>query len=109
MLETEDMINQVLDIGGIELTFDSFTILAIIGFSTSLLFRNDEVISGTENQDFNFRTSNKLCLDNEIIEGMVFTMEDNVYRYTFKTANNPIPQMDNWSRIPAYYINKEYL
>jgi hypothetical protein len=106
MLVAQELIDTVLNIDGTDLVADTYTIKAILGFSTVNLIDNNNVIIGSESQIFNFYTATKYCIDHNIKEGDLFTTSDNLYIYSFKVANNPIPQLDGLSRIPASYISK---
>jgi hypothetical protein len=106
MLVAQELIDTVLNIDGTDLVADTYTIKAILGFSTVNLVDTNNIIIGSESQIFNFYTSTKYCLDNSVKEGDLFTTSDNLYEYNFKVANNPIPQLDGLSRIPASYLNK---
>ena len=109
MGETEEDKLYTLSTAGAMLTFDSAEVLAMMGFTTVELFRGDSVITGTESQEFNFHTLTSLCLANDIVKDTLFTMQDDGYLYNFKLSNNPISQLDGWSRFPALLINKEEL
>jgi hypothetical protein len=105
MIESEELIQEVLSLEGRDIIFTSFTIKAIVGSSLSLL-RQEPSFAEVEQLDFNFYVSTKDCDDNSIAGKGTFTLADATFTYSFKVLRNPIPYMDGWSRISAGYTGK---
>jgi hypothetical protein len=100
-------IEETLALIGKQLVFSFGNILAVFGFRVTMLFRNDNVVNGTETQEFSFVTSTQQCVDNNVAEKDTFIYTDGIYNYNFKVLQNPIPTTDGWSTFTASLVSRE--
>lgn len=106
MLESEELIQQVLTTTGEKLEFDSFTIYGFPSFRTDRLYSQETTNYIIEQQEFNFHVSSKDVVDNDITIDNTFILEDTNYSFTFKIDASPIAYLDNWTRLPVNLISK---
>ena len=109
MLESEYLIQKVLDTAGEVLTFGVNTIKGLPSFSTDVLVSQEVSTYRVEQQDWNFQVSTKDCIDKNITIDNTFTMNDLSYKYTFKLNSKPISYGDGWSRLPVNLLGKTLL
>jgi len=109
MLESEDLIQKVLQISGESLSFDNGTILSIPSFRVDRLYSQEITNYIVEQQEFNFHISTKDSLDLELKVDDICTLQNNSFIFTFKLDDKPIPYLDGWSRIPVNLISRETL
>ena len=109
MIESEELIQQVLSLVGETLVFDSGTIKGIPSFKTDRLYSQENTNYIIEQQDFNIQVSSKDMIVLDVSIDDTFTLADSNYTFTFKLNAQPIPYLDNWSRLPVDLIGKELL
>ena len=109
MIESEEQIQQVLGLVGETLVFDFGTIKGILSFRTDRLYSQENTNYIVEQQDFNVQVSSKDMIDLSVSIDDTFTFSDSNYTFTFKLNAQPIPYLDNWSRLPVDLIGKELL
>ena len=107
MLESEELIQKVLEISGEKLEFESFDIYGIPSFHTDVLISQEVSTYRVEQQVFTFQVSTKDIVDNEVTIDNEFTFSDGSYTYTFKLDAKPISGIDNWSRLNVLLIGRE--
>jgi hypothetical protein len=98
-----------LDIVGTDLEFDAFTVKGIPGFSTSILVKGEVSLYEVEVQNFTFQVSTLDCINNDLVQDLLFTIADTSYSYTFKVDRPPINDLTGWSKLHANYVSKEAL
>jgi len=107
-MDTYEEIVEVLNEAGVLMDFGLFEIYGIMGSSTSRLTQEPSYADIFQ-QDFNFYVSTQDCVDENIIENLIFTTEDATYSYTYLVLQNPIPFNDGWSVVPAQVTSREVL
>lgn len=87
MSETEEQRQIALQTAGKLLTFATFTIYGIPGFSTSILYNGERSVYGTDKQDFTFTLSALDVVAHSIVRGTAFTMKDSASEYQFVVSD----------------------
>lgn len=95
-----------LEIAGVTLSFASFDILGIPGFTTSMLYKGEPTMYEVEKQWIAFRIATADHVENEIKLDDYFTMEDTGYLYTFTVNRLPIPDFTGFSKLHADFLSK---
>lgn len=90
---------------GISLTFDSFDILGIPGFNTSILYKGEVSLYEVERQNFNFQISTVDAIENLVTIDSEFTIEDSGYLYRFKLDRPPTNDLTGWSKLNVNLIS----
>lgn len=106
IVETEEIRQKMLAIGGTILTFDGFTILGYMGFSISRLYDGESSVYNVENPTYTVMVTTADCFLNEIVDGFEFTLTDGTYTYSCILNNRPSNLMDGWSKLSLDYIGK---
>ena len=103
----EEPIDDVLQTLGVELIFDTFSIYGIPGITASRLYNGESSLYEVVKQDYSFKISVTDAAVKELEEDMEFSTTDSTYRYSFKLANSPIPNISGWAHLPVIYLGKE--
>lgn len=80
------------------LTFTGFTLYGIPE-SDKVYIERANGISQTASKEYFYLLSTKDCVDHTITTGTIFTMIDEVLKYTYKVAKPHDPTGDGWSRL----------
>lgn len=99
-------ITKALTLAGHTLEFSGFDIKGVVGFNLSILLRGEQTLYEIEKQNFSFQVSSIDVFDNEIVEGMEFTMEDSNSIYTFSVERPPIDDLTGWAELHVNYISR---
>mgnify|MGYP006289645777 FL=1 len=103
---TRNEVIRTLERAGEVLTFNQAEILGIPGFAVESSFGLDGDYK-VEAQSFAFQISTVDCSENSIMQDDEFTMEDEVYVYTFVVDKTPIPDLTGFSKLYANLIKRE--
>jgi hypothetical protein len=107
--ETYEEIQEILQALGNELIFAGITlpVLGMVGFKTTQPQDDTHFQPVIEEQTVNIFVSTKdvLTYRNIIVMDTTCTSSDGINTYTYLLLQNPIPQMDGWSRLPCNIID----
>lgn len=104
----KEPISAILNKAGDLLFFDSFEIYAVPSIDFKMLAGEPSTYE-VFFPEIVFRTSSCTIAERSIVEGMSFSIVDDVYRYTFKINRNPLPDFTGWAAIPADFVTKAVL
>lgn len=108
MIESSIEKEAVLSAFGSTLEFDNGTIKGIAEIELSIL-AGEQSVYAVERQSFQFQCHLSDIVDNDIVDGAVFTTDDGIYQYTFKLNRPPNTDLLGWCTLYADYITKEAL
>ena len=106
MVEDSVLIQKVLSISGIDLTFSSFDFKGIPGFDLQVLYKGEESPYEVERQNITFQVAISDLAENGVEPGMQFTCEDTTYLYTFNVEGVE-PDFTGWAFMKVSFRNKE--
>ena len=101
-------VEKMLEIVGVDLNFDNFSIKGIPGFSLTL-FHGETISETIDKRDYKIQCSAKDIKNNEIAEGMNLTCTDGLgqYCFQFKVKRDPIIQLTGWASIYVDFLGRE--
>jgi hypothetical protein len=88
------------------LVFDEFEIYGVPVFSTTILYKGEESMYEVERQNFAFQVMTVDVVENEIKEGMIFTLSDAVYTFSFTISQSIVHDLTGVSRLTVDYLGK---
>ena len=103
--ESTEFIRSIVEKTGTELTFTDFSIYAIPGFDLQVLYKGEESVYEVTRQNFSFQTASSYIAENSIVEGLEFTMTDEIYIYTF-TVLGFHPDLTGWGMLQTAFHSK---
>ena len=102
-------ITEALEICGTLLTFSQFEIYGIPGFQTQVLYKGESSIYEVERQEFAIQVATVDCYTYSLAVDMLFTIEDDTYRYYYSIDRPPISDLTGWSKLNVIFNSKELL
>ena len=99
-------IDEIMDAVGEELTFLSFSIKGIPGFSLSALYSGETSVYTVEKTEFSFMVKTSDCATNSISDAMSFTYSDTTYTHTFLIEGKPKDDLTGWSKLHVIWKGK---
>ena len=98
---------KALTIAGTKLDFGNFDIQGIVGFNLTVLYKGEQSLYEVEKQNFSFQIATQDAIDNAIVSGLTFFIDEGDKKYNFQLDRPPIDDLTGWSELHTNLITQE--
>ena len=107
IVETELVRQQMLDLAGEDLVFDTGTPKGYLGFSTARLYDGETSVYHVERTEYLVYVTTADAVLYELAKGNRFTFSDDTYTFTFELTADPLPDLTGFSKLHVDFKGKE--
>lgn len=103
----EEPINEIMELVGDDLQFETFSVKGVVGFIVENLRYGEATVYDVTKQRFSIRIPFESTQSNNITIDSEFYIEKLKFKYYFSVDSSPMPDITGWAKLFVNFIRFE--